>query len=353
MDRRQPLPSFAGSTLALLAALLVLLGGASVLPAEPQGVAPAPAPPPAPAPAADASAPQKPARAILVTVDDLPLAGGDLHARPAERRRIIRDLLAVLARHRVPAVGFVTWDFVRGRGDLRLLARWLAAGHELGNHTGGHLNYVETAPEPYVADAERGRSALAAFLVPRGRRVRFFRFPFLLEGDTPGKLAAMRDYLGGSGQRNLPVTVAFEDWKYEEPWVEARRRNDRAALEALGREYRETFVRELGRSEELSRRLFGHSVPQVLLLHANEVGTAQWEALFTHLARQGYRFVAADEALAHPAFAEPHRFVSKDGPILWERLDGERRQDDAGEGAAGEDAPAPQTAAPSPPAASR
>lgn len=267
-------------------------------------------------------APERPA--ILVTVDDLPLAFGELHPRRHERRRITGALLGVLGRHRVPAVGFVVWEYVRGRGDLRLLSRWLAAGHELGNHTGGHLSYSETAAGAYVADVERGRKALAGFLAPGGRRVRFFRFPFLLEGDTAEKLDAMRAYLAGSGQRNLPVTVAFEDWKYEEAWVAARRRGDRRALEALGREYHEAFERALAGSEELSRRLFGRAVPQVLLLHANEIGTAQWDALFTHLEQRGYRFAAADEVLADPAFSEPYRFVAKANPTLWERLAEER-----------------------------
>ena len=44
---------------------------------------------------------------LLVTVDDLPLTGGDLHADPAERARITRGMLAALAAHEVPAVGLV------------------------------------------------------------------------------------------------------------------------------------------------------------------------------------------------------------------------------------------------------
>lgn len=269
-------------------------------------------------------------RAILITVDDLPLAFGELHPRAAERRHLTRALLGTLARHRVPAVGFVVWDDVRGPADLRLLDRWLAAGHELGNHTASHPGYLQTPRDAFLADAEQGRAGLAAFLAPRapgGRGVRFFRFPYLLEGETPEKLDAMRAYLAGSGQRNVPATVAFEDWKYEGPWVAARRRGDREELRALGASYQAAFARQLARSEELSRSLFGHDVPQVLMLHANEVGAAQWPALLDHLQRRGYRFARADEVLADPAYAEPHRFVAKEGPILWERLAAERRRD--------------------------
>ena len=309
-----------GAVVAFLAALLLAGTAAAARPAASR--------PPA----------QPAGRAVLVTVDDLPLAYGELHPRPAERRHITRGLLGALARHRVPAIGFVVWDYLRGTADLRLLARWLAAGHELGNHTYSHPGYLQTARDAFLADAERGRAELAGFLAPRGRTLRFFRFPYLLEGETPDKLDAMRAYLADSGQRNVPATVAFEDWKYEEPWVAARRRGDRGELRGLGASYQATFARQLARSEELSRRLFGRDVPQVLMLHANEVGAAQWPALLRHLERQGYRFARADEVLADPAYAEPHRFLAKEGPILWERLAEEREERQARE-AAGEGGP--------------
>ena len=168
---------------------------------------------------------------VLVTIDDLPLTGGDLHADPAERARITRGMLAALAAHEVPAVGLVTWGNVRGPADLDLLALWLEAGHELGNHTFRHLDYHRTEQAAWLDDAETARRELAGFLAARGRPApRFFRFPMLREGDTPAKLDAARAWLAESGQRNLPVTLDNQDWSFEQPWVEAERRGDRAAM---------------------------------------------------------------------------------------------------------------------------
>src|SRR5882672_3255036 len=108
-------------------------------------------------------------RPILVTVDDLPIASGRLHVEPAERERITRDLLAALDRHHVKAVGLVIWGTV-GVGDAGpgLLDLWLKRGHELGNHSFGHLDYSVTDEAVYVADVERGRRGLADFLATRG-----------------------------------------------------------------------------------------------------------------------------------------------------------------------------------------
>ena len=47
-------------------------------------------------------------RPILITVDDLPIASGSFHPDPEERKAHTRDLLDVLARHEIRAVGFVT-----------------------------------------------------------------------------------------------------------------------------------------------------------------------------------------------------------------------------------------------------
>ena len=267
---------------------------------------------------------------ILITVDDLPMTGGDLHAAPPERERITRGMLATLVAHEVPAVGMVTWGNVRGAGDLKLLERWLEAGHELGNHTFRHLDYHRTEQAAWLADAEAGRRELAGFLSARGRPApRFFRFPMLREGDTAAKLDAARAWLAASGQRNLPVTLDDQDWSFERPWAEAERRGDRAAMARVAEAYHEALHLSIRHHEATAERLFGRRVPQVLLLHATAIGAAEWDRLFGWLAERGYRFAGTDEVLADPAYAEEHRFLGPRGPGLWDRLLDARRRADA------------------------
>ncbi len=267
---------------------------------------------------------------LLVTVDDLPISAGALHPDPAERKRITRGMLAVLAKHGVPAVGLVTWGNVRGPEDLELLALWLEAGHELGNHTRRHLDYHRTETSDWLADAEAGRRELAAFLAARGRPApRFFRFPMLREGDTLEKLDAARAWLAESGQENLPVSLDNQDWSFERPWVEAVRSGDRAAAERVAEAYHESLHLSVRHHEATAERLFDRPVPQVLLLHATAVGAAEWDRLFAWLAEHGYRFAAAGEVLADPAFAEEHRFLGPRGPGLWDRLLDARRRAEA------------------------
>lgn len=266
-------------------------------------------------------------RPLLISIDDLPVAAGDLHADPAGRARITGDLLAVLARHHVPAVGLVIWGNVKGDADRDLLRRWLAAGHELGNHSAHHPDLTKTGADAYIADVEAGRAGLADFLAKEGnRKVRFFRYPFLDEGETEDKLDAVRAYLARSGQRSLPVTIDDQDWSFEQPWIEAK---DSRARARVGEEYQESLHVEVRDQEGRGDRWFGRPVPQILLLHANEVGAAQWDRLFTWLEERGYRFAKADEVLADPAFAEAPRYAGSAGFGLWDRLAAVRRAADA------------------------
>lgn len=268
-------------------------------------------------------------RALLLTVDDLPIAAGSLHPDFEDRLAITKRLLAVMKKHGIRAVGLVTGKNVRTDRDWELLDLWLAAGHELGNHSFGHLNYTETEADAYIADAEKNRALLAGFLDRRGRKLRFFRFPMLREGDTPEKLRAMREYLAGSGQRNLPVTIDNQDWSFEKPWVEAGRKKDARTRADLAQDYRAMLDIETKAYEERGDTLFGRPMPQILLLHANEVGADNWDALFTRLERTGHRFAPADDVLADPAFTETHAVVAPFGYSLWLRYDLERREREA------------------------
>jgi len=271
-------------------------------------------------------------RPVLITVDDLPIALGSMHENPVERERITRGLLANFKRHEIKAVGLVTWRNVRGPADLGLLEMWLEAGHELGNHSYSHMDYTRSGIEEYIADVERGRAELARFLEPHGKKVRFFRFPMLHEGDTPQKLQAMREYLAGTEQRNLPVTYDNQDWSYERSWIGARRAADDSRLAEIAEDYLAALRLSIRHHERTGDRLFDRELPQILLLHANEVGAAQGERLFAWLERSGHRFVTVDELLADPIFDEEHDFVGPAGYGLWDRLASERLAERAREG---------------------
>ncbi len=263
-----------------------------------------------------AAAPAGP-RPLLVTVDDLPMTGPARKLDLEARTKLHDGMLAALKKHGIRAVGLVTWRNVREPGDRALLERWLAEGHELGNHSHSHLDLTRTDVESFLADIEKGRASLAALLSKHGKSVRFFRFPFLREGDTVEKLEAGRAYLARSKQRNLPVTIDNQDWSFEDRYLAAA---DDAARAEIAAEYHHMMRTQVRLYERKGDALFGRTTPQILLLHAGAVGATEWDELFTWLEQTGHRFATADEVLADPAFDAPHAFVGIGGPALWDRL---------------------------------
>ncbi|MFO0723881.1 MAG: SgcJ/EcaC family oxidoreductase [Myxococcota bacterium] len=266
------------------------------------------------------------ARPILITVDDLPIAASDQHPEAKDRAAITGRMLAAFAKHRVPALGLVTTSKIRGPEDEALLRRWEDAGLELGNHSDRHLSYTATSSAAYIADVERARVRLSSLLQ---KPVRFFRYPFLREGDTPAKLAAMQAYLAATGQRAMPVTIDDQDWSLEEPYLKAKRARKAGAELEVVESYLSMLTRAIEHHEEVGDELLGRETPQILLLHATDVGSASWDRLFSWLEAHGHRFASADEVMADPAFGKPMSYVGSKGFGVWDRLRAEKRRADA------------------------
>jgi peptidoglycan-N-acetylglucosamine deacetylase len=247
---------------------------------------------------------QPASRPLLVTVDDLPIVGAASRGDAAARRATTEALLAVLRKHRIPAIAFVIANNVKTPDDEAILQRWLDEGHEIGSHSHTHPSFTALTAEAYLADVASARTALGRFLSTRGRTLRFYRFPYLQEGDTREKVEAARAALAAGGLRNVPVTIDGQDWSFDRPWAEAMASGNAGAIDDVRQDYLAAVRVAATRTAVVSDRLLGRPAPQVLLIHANAVGAANWDAMFTWLAAHGHRFAPADEVLADETFGD-------------------------------------------------
>jgi hypothetical protein len=62
--------------------------------------------------------------------------------------------------------------------------------------------------------------------------------------------------------------------------------------------------------EDVSRRVTGREVAQILLLHANALNADRFDALAAALKRRGYRFVTVAQALEDPVYRLRDEFVA-------------------------------------------
>jgi hypothetical protein len=66
--------------------------------------------------------------------------------------------------------------------------------------------------------------------------------------------------------------------------------------------------------ETLAKEDFGRDIPQILLIHSNELHTDALDALLTRIERRGYRWVTLGEAMKDAAYETPDDFVGTAGP---------------------------------------
>ena len=274
---------------------------------------------PAPADPVDTLGP--PQRSVALTFDDLPMTGGPCDAALA--REISGKILETLAAADAPAVGFVNASRTCGEppGGVRdeVLRAWLDAGHDLGNHTWSHRDLEGTTLAAFLEDVDRGAAPVDSLLRLRGRRLAWFRHPFLHAGDTPAKKAGLTAHLAENGWRVAPVTVDNQEWVYAYVYHAALARRDTALAARVSDAYLEHVDDAFAYFETRSREVVGREVPEVLLLHANRLNADFLEPLLARIRARGYRFVELAEAMEDPVYAREDPFIGRGGPSWIER----------------------------------
>ena len=97
---------------------------------------------------------------------------------------------ALRAAHVPPVYGFVNGVHLAQEPDSApVLALWRQAGFPLGNHTWSHINLNQHTVEEYGTEVLRNEPLLGETM--RGEDWHWFRYPYLAEGDTPEKRAAI------------------------------------------------------------------------------------------------------------------------------------------------------------------
>ncbi len=261
-------------------------------------------------------------RAVAVTFDDLPATPAGMVANDvASLTDVTRRLLNAIRRYGVPAVGFVNegkLSLEEARpGDVEgrtaVLRMWLDAGLELGNHTYSHRDLNTMPLEQFEADVLRGEAVTRGLMKAKGRTLRYFRHPFLHVGSELRTRRAFEAFLDRHGYTVAPVTVDNDDFVYAAAYAEALRRGDAASAARIADDYLRYMDEVFSFFEDVSRRVVGREIRQVLLLHANALNADRFGAVAEALTRRGYRFVSLAEALEDPAYRLPDEFVGAPG----------------------------------------
>lgn len=251
------------------------------------------------------------AQDIALTFDDLPAHSA---LPPGETRLgVVARLVAALADAGAPpSMGFVNASGLETRPEERaVLEVWRAAGHPLGNHGWSHANLDAVGAEAFATELARNEPVLEALASDTDWR--WFRYPFLAEGQTPALRHAARATLRARGYKVASVTMDFSDWAFNEPWARCRSNGDAAGLARLETLFLASAAEALSASRALSHALYGRDIPYVLLLHAGAMDAHMMPRLLALYQARGVRLVTLEAAMADPVYAADR--ASADSPV--------------------------------------
>lgn len=249
---------------------------------------------------------------LALTFDDLPEHGP---LPPGETMSgIIGRIAATLKAAGVgEAYGFLNAARAEDPDGARALQAWRAAGYPLANHGFGHRNLAEIDAATFERELTANEPSLRR--LSGNRDWRWFRYPFLSEGDTPAKLDAARQVLRRHKYRIAAVTMDFGDYAWNGAYARCLARGDTAAIAGLEDSYLLAARIAAIRSRTAAAAAHGGDIPYVLLMHVGAFDARMLPRLLTQYRDLGFSFVPIAEAQAHPAYAAAMD-LTRPGPSL-------------------------------------
>lgn len=247
---------------------------------------------------------QRPASAPLqlaITVDDLPVHS---EAPRGETPASVADALiaALAAGGARDTHGFINGSWTeRDATTVDILERWREAGLALANHGWSHRHLNEISVEEFEQEVARNEPLLKRLSAADWR---WFRYPFLDEGETSQKRAAARKVLAQRGYRVAAVTMDFSDWLWPSAHARCVAKSDSSGIARLEERYLQAARESISFYRSLSQRVHGRDIPYVLLLHVSAMTARMMPRLLDLYKAEGFRFVSLAEAQRDPAYAD-------------------------------------------------
>jgi peptidoglycan/xylan/chitin deacetylase (PgdA/CDA1 family) len=256
---------------------------------------------------------------IAITIDDLPYVLPS-KTSAADGLRYVDSINAALRKHGIVATGFAVGGQINDASKPALQA-FADAGHTIGNHSWSHPDYGTLSTKEFQSETEKTDEILSEWLTGP----RYYRFPFLREGETEATKAAAEQILTDLGYQNVPVTIDNDEWKFNADYLDALSDGKTEKADRIATAYVQHMQERTGFFQSLAVAELGGDVDHVLLIHLNRINADHLETLLDWYVAQDWAFITVGQALQHPVFSQADIYAGARGLSQIERVLGGKR----------------------------
>lgn len=248
---------------------------------------------------------------LAITIDDLPGLNYEMNQK----------MVSALKTNNWPATAFVNESgfFKEDAIDLtkyEILNLWLSNGLELGNHTYSHIDYHSTDTLDYFADILKGEELTAPLSQQYNIPYRYFRHPYLRNGQTKQKKEALNKFLTFNGYEVAPVTIDNSEWIYAAAYQLAIDKNNLQMANRIGSAYITYIVAISNYFRNQAKELLGRDLSHILLIHVRSLNADLLPELITALEDENFEISPLETVLEDPAYQLKDGYYGSAG-ISW------------------------------------
>jgi len=224
-------------------------------------------------------------------------------------------ILKALEKHRIKAIMYVAGHNKRTTNGKYVLSSWVQAGHYLANHTLNHPNFNDEATTLEVYKKELMDNE--ALLKQYPRFIKYFRFPYLKEGNTDEKINGFRTFLKQQGYGHGHVTIDNSDWYIDSRLRKRLTENPQADLNGFKEFYLNHIYEKAMYYDSMATALTNRKIAHSLLLHHNLVAGLFLDDLIAHFKSKGWKVIDAQEALVDPIYKVQPKINPAGESVVW------------------------------------
>ena len=224
-------------------------------------------------------------------------------------------LLDKLQQNKVQAIFFALGNALNNEKGKTVIQTWSDRGHLIGNHTYSHNSYNSPAStfENFRADFLKNDSLIETY---KGY-TKFFRFPYLKEGNTKEKRDLFRTFLKEKGYSNGYVTVDASDWFINDRLIKRLKENPKTDIQAYKQFYLQHIWERTLFYNDLALKLTGRQISHTLLLHHNLASALFIDDLVKMFQIKGWDVVDASVAYKDKIYTTMPDIVPAGQSLIW------------------------------------